>query len=161
MTDAELEVMQMSTLPPTVLRLLITRWFAELEKLSWIRILADKGDEVLLSWREKKVFTNEKTLAQVTATFEENARIMAMLLGVRLRSEDVQFTKRRYVREKNKRLLLDETISELLDENVTIHEEQGSRHTQLNEAAFLQNKSAKWIFCDLCLHIATKRICTQ
>lgn len=79
----------------------------------------------------------------MTATFEENARIMAMLLGVRLRSEDVQFTKSRYVREKNKRLLLDETISELLDENVTIHEEQGSRHTQLNEAAFIVRHVAR------------------
>ena len=142
-TDAELEVMKMSTLPPAVLRLLITRWFAELEKLSWIRILADKGDEVLLNWRAKKIFTNEKTLAQVMATFEENTKILAMLLGIRLRSEDVQFTKRRYVREKNKRLLLDETISELLDENVTIHEEQGSRHTKLNEAAFFVRHVAR------------------
>ena len=46
-TDAELDVMRMSNLPPMVLRMLMTSWFAELKKLPWIKILADKGDEIL------------------------------------------------------------------------------------------------------------------
>lgn len=143
MTDAELEVMTMSAFPPSVLRSLMTIWFAELEKLSWIKILADKGDEILLNWRAKKVFSTEKTLTQVKSTFEENEQILTMLLGIRLQSEDVKFTKRRYIREKNKHLLLDETISELLDETVAIHEKQDNRNTQLNEAAFIVRHVAR------------------
>ena len=46
-----------------------------------------------------------------------------MLLGMRFQSEDIQFNKRRYIREKNKHLLLDEAVSKLLDETVAIHEE--------------------------------------
>lgn len=143
MTDAELDVIKMSALPPMILRMLMTRWFAELEKLSWIRILADQGDETLLSWRAKKVFSTEKTLEQVRQTFIENEQILTMLVGVRLRSEDIKFTKRRYIREKNKHLLLDETVSELLDETFTIHEENYSRNTQLNEAAFIVRHVAR------------------
>ena len=114
-TDAELDVMRMSNLPPMVLRMLMTSWFAELKKLPWIKILADKGDEILWNWRDQKIFTTEKTLTQVKTTFEENTQILTMLLGMRFQSEDIQFNKRRYIREKNKHLLLDEAVSELID----------------------------------------------
>ena len=71
-------------------------------------IYANKGDETLLSWRIQKIFSTEKTLTQVKTTFAEN-----------------------------KQLLLDETVSKLLDETVAIHEENDDRRTPLNEAAFI------------------------
>ena len=53
--DAELEEAAFDGETPEVLKSLMETWFKNLGDVSWLRLLADKGDDLLRAWRDGTV----------------------------------------------------------------------------------------------------------
>ncbi|MBQ9495944.1 MAG: hypothetical protein IJR52_00040, partial [Selenomonadaceae bacterium] len=114
--DSKIKILTFDEVPTDELRIFMRRWFAELIKLPWLRLLADKGDDILITWLDGTVLEGVEDL---TEAFRANEEIFSMLLGVRFRAEDKRFSDRVEVRARNQRRILDNSISNLLGEETT------------------------------------------
>ena len=56
--DSELMPAYFAQSEPENLSALMKKWFAGLEKISWSQLLADQGDEILISWRRGTILKN-------------------------------------------------------------------------------------------------------
>ena len=99
------------------LRTRMKSWFAKLTTIPWLGIIADKGDEVILSWRERTVLTKGATKDELVEDFRSNEQILAMFIGVRFGAEDKRLARRVKIRENSKHLLVENGIRSLLGEN--------------------------------------------
>ena len=140
--DSELEILQFESVSPTELRGLMERWFAELIKLSWLELLADKGDDTLTAWRDGTVFNGCEDFPSLLERFGVHEGIFSMLLGVRFQSEDKKFSRRVEVRARNQRRLVDNAISNLFGEETTTFSESVSQNEKLEEATFIVSRAA-------------------
>lgn len=142
MEEAEIEIVAPERVPVEELRVLMRGWFAELVKLSWLRLLADKGDDTLAKWLDGTVCggtTHEELLAE----FRENEGIFSMLLGVRFSAEDKRFTQRVETRARHQRKIVDEAIGNLLGEETVSYESgANARAEKLEEATFIVRRAA-------------------
>lgn len=140
--DSEIEILQFESVPLDELKILMQNWFAALLKLSWLEILADKGDDILTAWREKNFLDDCNDFESVLETFRENEGIFSMLLGVRFQAEDKKFSQRVEVRARNQRRLVDNAISNLFDEENLNFSETTSRNEKLELATFIVRRVA-------------------
>ena len=116
-------------------------WFAELVKLQWLKTLADRGDEMLLEWREGSLFSSCKDFENLYLQFLEHEQIFSMLTMLQFKQEDKRFTERlkKLVQSSINRLIgeyekLNETVLESLSmntENITIAAEFVKRLDQV------------------------------
>ena len=137
--DSKIKILTFDEVPTDELRIFMRRWFAELIKLPWLRLLADKGDDILITWLDGTVLEGAEDL---TEAFRANEEIFSMLLGVRFRAEDKRFSDRVEVRARNQRRLLDNSISNLLGEETTTYSETTERTMRLEEASFIVRRTA-------------------
>ena len=140
--DSEIEILRFESVSAAELKIFMKHWFAELIKLSWLGLLADKGDDTLIKWREKNFLDDCEDSETLLEQFQENEGIFSMLLGVRFRSEDKKFSQRVEVREKNQRRLVDSAISNLFGEEDLKFSESISRNERLEEATFIVRRVA-------------------
>ena len=120
-SDAEIEEIPFSEMDAETLAPLMRQWFAALVRLPWLRLLADRGDDVLKTWADGSVLRGEEHDASaLLAAFEENEGIFAMLLGVRFNSQDARLSRRMATRARQKRRLMDETVAALLGERESV-----------------------------------------
>ena len=139
MEDTQIKIFTFDEMPPDKLKILMRHWFTELIKLPWLRLLADKGDDTLIPWLNETVLDGAENLIDA---FRENEEIFSMLLGVRFASEDKRFTQRVKVRSRNQRRILDNSIANLLGEEVTDYSETTERLARLEEASFIVRRAA-------------------
>ena len=139
--DSRIQIFTFNEVAPENLKIFMREWFAELIKLPWLSLLADKGDDTLIKWREKNFLDDAENL---TETFAENEGIFSMLLGVRFASEDKKFSRRVEVRERNQRRIVDDAISNLFGEEHTNYSETLSRNVKIEEATFIVHRVAKY-----------------
>ena len=132
--DSQIKICSFEEVPPPELKIFMQRWFAELIKLSWLRLLADKGDDTLITWVDGTVLEGADDL---TESFRENQAIFSMLLGVRFAAEDKRFSNRVDVRARNQKRLLDNSIANLLGEETTSYSEATERIERLEECSFI------------------------
>lgn len=132
--DSRIEILTFDEIPPDTLKNFMRRWFAELIKLPWLQLLADKGDDILITWQEGTVLDGAENLIDA---FRENEEILSMLLGVRFAAEDRRFSTRVEVRARNQRRILDNSIANLLGEESTNYSETTERVERLEEASFI------------------------
>ena len=137
--DTQIKIFSFTALEPDDLKALMQRWFSELIKLPWLRLLADKGDDTLIMWRDGTVLEGADDLIDA---FRENETILSMLLGVRFQAEDKQFSRRVEVRARNQQRILDNSIANLLNEEVTTYSETTERTERLEEASFIVRRVA-------------------
>ena len=137
--DSKIKILTFDEVPTDELRIFMRRWFAELIKLPWLRLLADKGDDILITWLDGTVLEGAEDL---TEAFRANEEIFSMLLGVRFRAEDKRFSDRVEVRARNQRRILDNSISNLLGEETTTYSETTERTMRLEEASFIVRRTA-------------------
>ncbi|MBR1760102.1 MAG: NHLP bacteriocin export ABC transporter permease/ATPase subunit [Schwartzia sp.] len=138
--DAELEIRPMDGAEPAALAPLMRMWFRRLVALPWLRLLADRGDDVLKTWADGSVLEGTETdMAALSQAFAENEAIFAMLLGVSFRSQDKRLGQRMEKRAKGQRRLVDETIAGLLGNEYFFadDEQDEAGGAKLEEAAFL------------------------
>ncbi len=140
--DAELEEPAFDGETPEVLKPLMETWFKNLGEIPWLRLLADKGDDLLRSWRDGTVLKEAETHEALMAGFKESEQIFAMFLGMRLGSEDKRLSHRMKVRAWGKRMLVENSIRSLLGEE-QLHYEGTGAETGVTEAAFVVAEAAK------------------
>lgn len=139
--DSRITVCEFNEIPPDSLKIFMRNWFAELIKLPWLGLLADKGDDTLIKWRDPNFLDDAENPFEA---FAENEGIFSMLLGVRFTSADKTFTRRAQVRERNQRRIVDDAISNLLGEESTRYTETLSRDTKIEEATFIVHRVARY-----------------
>jgi len=137
--DTQIKILTFDEVSPDALKNFMRNWFAELIKLPWLRLLADKGDDVLGTWLDGTVLESADDL---TEAFRENEEIFSMLLGVRFQAEDKSFSQRVEVRSRNQWRLLDNSIANLLGEETTQYSETTERAERLEEASFIVRRAA-------------------
>ena len=74
--DSEIDLVGIEDLPPQELRELMQNWFAKLVELSWLRLMADLGDDVLQLWRTKSLFLSDE-LEDLLEEFTDNEQILS------------------------------------------------------------------------------------
>ena len=136
--DSELAEASFTETATEELLLTMRQWFAALVSLSWLQLLADKGDEVLRKWADGSVLAgHEQDKEGLLEDFADNEGIFAMLLGVRFSAQDKRLSRQMESRAKQKKRLVDDTISKLLGQTVAPEEESGTGNTLLEEAVFI------------------------
>ena len=140
--DAELEEAAFDGETTEVLKPLMETWFKNLGEVSWLRLLADKGDDLLRAWRDGTVLKDAETQQALMAEFKESEQIFSMFLGMRLGAEDKRLSRRMKVRAWSKRMLVENSIRSLLGEE-PIRYERTEDEIGVGEAAFVVAEAAK------------------
>lgn len=136
--DSELAFVPWDGTEADRLRRWADEWFFRLAMVPWLRLLADKGDDMLRHWRDKSALSEAQTAEEIERSFRKHEEILAMLLGVRFGSQDRRRARHRRLQEKSKALLVENGIRMLLGENQLYSEpqdEEGSGAT-LRAATF-------------------------
>lgn len=114
--DSEICLIPFTEVSTENIKLQMKNWFGKLIELSWLKLLADRGDEELLTWRHKTVLDNAETLQELLTEFKNNEQIFAMFLGVHFGAEDNKLNKRVQIRTRSKKYLIENGIRSLLGE---------------------------------------------
>ena len=117
------------------------KWFGELIKISLLELLAEKGDDILIKWREKIFLDDAQNLLKI---FRENEGILSMLIGVRFGAEDKKFLKRVQRRERNQKHLVDDAISNLFGEKKINLSETLSENEKIEDITSVVIRVAKF-----------------
>ncbi|MCR5175506.1 MAG: NHLP bacteriocin export ABC transporter permease/ATPase subunit, partial [Anaerovibrio sp.] len=128
------------------LRPLMQGWFKKMMSLSWLRLLADRGDDVLLGWRRGTVLVDESNREELLESFRDNEEIFSMFLGLRFSSEDKRLSRRMEIKKWSKSRLVENGIRSLLGEEHLfdgvgdINKEESK---EIEEAIFIVQQVAK------------------
>ena len=144
--DAELEEIPFDDMTAAELRPLMRRWFGGLISVPWLRLIADRGDEMLLLWKDGEVLSGSEDDKDVLMEeFIEHEGIFAMLLGARFRSEDSRLRERLAVRSHQSARLMEESVANLLDEeeDATAEYTGGGAKKKSGEAVFIVRRVAQ------------------
>lgn len=121
---------------------LASLWFKNLINLPWLKLLADKGDDVLIPWKKGEVFKNQAAPAEIIAAFKENEEIFSTLISARFSAEDKRFKAYLDRQQKNKSKLIDAAIGKLLgEEKIVLTDSSGDG--ELDETTFIVRQIAK------------------
>ena len=121
----------------------LNNWFVGLYTVPWVRLLADKGDDMLQMWPEGKMFWDKTTRKEILAAFTAHQQIFSMLLGVRFGSEDKRLSRRVLLRKKTKARLVENGIRSLLGEESLFVGEDGEYSQNVGEAILAVKRVAK------------------
>ncbi|SDP12734.1 NHLP bacteriocin export ABC transporter permease/ATPase subunit [Selenomonas ruminantium] len=136
--DVELEEQLLAEMQADELLPLMRHWFQELIRLPWLRLMADRGDEILRTWVDGSVLGQVKQEPEkLREDFTENQSIFAMLAGVRFAAQDERLSNRIRGRMRHKHRLLAETMAHLLGEDWVSVSGSGQDSAKLEEAVFL------------------------
>ena len=101
--DSEIEFVPITNLTVEQMQPLMQQWFYNLIELSWLRLMADRGDDMLKRWLSGTSYVaSTGNIEDLEAAFRKDEQIFAMLLGVRFRSEDKKLSMRMNVRNRQK-----------------------------------------------------------
>lgn len=140
--NSEIELLKFDEIPFENQKLLMRSWFSELAKLQWLTLAADRGDDMIIKWREGSLFSNCDSFESLYLEFLDNEQIFSMLTGLQFKVEDDRFISRLELRRKNGKLLIDNSINRLIGEyevaNVTSED-------KLNKTVFIVQEVAKFL----------------
>ena len=142
LTDTELEETEAQACPTAEMRTAMQIWFRHLIDLPWLKILADKGDDVLIKWVDGSFAPTTADKTQLWQIFTANEQILAMLLGLRFRGEDGRMNRRTRIRLSNKQKIIHKAIGNLLGEEDTVYESSSVGSEKLEEATFIVRQVA-------------------
>lgn len=142
--DSELAKVSVNEIEVAELAKLMRLWFKNLIKLSWLRLLADRGDDVLRAWLDESVIGEEiKDRETLWKIFAYNESIFSMMSGAKFHSEDMAFVRRVKRRLKQKKHLVDDTISLLLGEDATPADEGIGKDDKFDQVSFVMRHALK------------------
>ena len=142
--DAECEELAFASLGAGELCLLMCRWFMRLMDMRWLRLLADKGDDMLLPWKDGSLLAGlEHDHEALMEEFRENQAILSMMVGMKFQGMDKKLADRLKVRARQKQELMDESVGLLLGEKDRVLYEEGAGSAALEEATFVVQTIAK------------------
>ena len=121
---------------------LMRAWFSELAKLQWLKIMADRGDENIIQWRNCSLFESCKSLENLYRQFLEQERLFSTFTGAQFSGADIQFIERLKMRQQNSQLLIKNSINRLVGEYEVGKSTSGDK---LNETVFIVREVAKYL----------------
>ena len=139
--DTQIKICRFEEILTEKLKFFMQKWFGEMIKISWLELLANKGDDTLIKWREKNFIDDADDLLK---NFRENEGILSMLIGARFHSEDKKFLKRVQRREKNQKHLVDDAISNLFGEEKINFNETLSENEKIEDVTSIVWRVAKF-----------------
>lgn len=143
--DSELEILSFNEISPLEQANLMRSWFKNLINLSWLRLLADKGDDILINWVNGQVLRgSEDNFENLINDFTENEQIFAMLLGMRFEAEDKRLSLRMETRNRHKKNLINAAIDNLSGEESLYGEDSGGEG-KIEEISFIVKHVAKFL----------------
>ena len=152
-TDAEVELQPFDAVPSETQAVLCASWFKNLSCLPWIRILADKGDDMLRFWVSGTIFQGlEHSPNELRDEFIAHEEILSALLDLQFAALDADFEKQIKLREDRRRELIAASIANLMDEEPIINADDVSVDKRQEETAFLVRKLSQ------ALHIPEKKL---
>ena len=137
--DTEIELVGLNEISVDLQIELMRKWFAELVKLQWLKIMADRGDEMITLWRECSLFSNCKDFENLYLQFLEHEQIFSMLTMLQFKQEDKRFTQRLKLRSRNSQILVQSSINRLIGE----YEVGNIASDKLNETVFIVRRVAE------------------
>lgn len=141
--DVEIELAEIKTFDAKLQAGLMRKWFAELIKLHWLGLMADRGDEVLINWRNDKIFADkENSQEELYNEFLMNEQIFAMMLGLQFDAEDKKLSKRLGVRRLHQQQLIENAIDNLMDNERKDYEIGSAGNEKLEKVQFIVRKIA-------------------
>ena len=142
--DAELEPCPMAEADVSALRSQMKQWFASLLELSWLRLLADRGDDVLKHWENGNVPLGEgDDRDALLERFGDNEGIFAMLLVVRFGAQDEKLSMRMEKRARQKRRIVEQSIAQMLGEETVPEDDDVQGNAKLEDTVFLVRCAAQ------------------
>lgn len=142
--DCEIELVTFDEVNSKMQAQLMKKWFAGLVRLPWLRLMADRGDDVLINWRSGKIFLNaEISSEELHEEFLMNEQILTTMIGMQFEIDDAKLSKRLATRQKHKRQLLDGAINNLMNEEQTHYGGVVAGDETLDEVAFIVRRVAK------------------
>ena len=134
--DSTFEILPLENISDKMAR----NWFHKLIKISWLKLLADKGDDTLRDWQNENLFDG----GNVREKFVSNEQIFSMLMGARFRSEDKRLSERIEIRENQKRRLVESSVANLLGEEKIFYDDaENNQPEKINETTFIVKCAAK------------------
>ena len=139
--DSTFEIFQIEEISETDLKNFAQNWFSKIIKISWLKLLADKGDDVLRGWQSKNIFDG----GNIYETFLTNEQIFSMLMGARFRAEDKRLGARIDIRENQKNRLIENSVANLLGEEKVFYESTAEKNqpNKFDEIIFIVKCAAK------------------
>lgn len=123
---------------------LMRQWFGKLIELQWLRIMADRGDEILVRWQSGEVLSGKEADEDgLRREFEENESIFAMLLGVRFTAQDENLAKRLNIRQQSKKKLVDSAMENLIGHELPGKQVSEGNLSRLDQATFIVARVAE------------------
>ncbi|WP_051533548.1 NHLP bacteriocin export ABC transporter permease/ATPase subunit [Anaerovibrio sp. RM50] len=143
--DSELAEMAFDEVEASELAKVAQHWFARLMEISWLRLKADKGDDMLQAWLHGDIFKNMDSREQVISELQDHEEVLSMFLGMRFGAEDTRLSRRIQRREKARKLLVENGIRSLLgEEHLFAGESEASSNQKITmDTAFVVQQVAK------------------
>ncbi len=141
--DTELSELSFAGESPETLKPLMKTWFRHLGEIPRLRLLADKGDDILRSWRDGSVLETAEGQDALTAEFAESEQIFAMLLGMQFGAEDKRLARRVKARAFGKKRMVENSIRDLLGEEPLHYEADEDAGDYAGDAVFVMSEAAK------------------
>ena len=138
--DSIIEKISIAQIDSDEMRRAMTNWFENLISLQWLRRLADNGDEDLKTWLDKNIFDDcGDDKEKILETFLHNEQTFSMLVGIRFRADEKQLGDRIDIRKRQKRRLVEDSISTLLGEDKIFYEDDNKNKSaqKSEDAAFI------------------------
>jgi len=128
--DAVLTEIAFDELDAHELAQMAQHWFGRLMEISWLRLMADKGDDMLQAWLKGNIFKNMANREEVITELQDHEDLLSMFLGMRFGAEDTRLSRRIKMRERARNILLENGIRSLLGEEHLFAGESESSSTQ-------------------------------
>jgi len=144
---SELEVRYFQGAAPEELRPLMERWLKQLLEVPRMQNMLAKGDDVVKSWDDGTALAGCASLSELVEEFKDNQRIMVMLAGNEFKAGDKRLASRLKHLKERKRVLLDASIGELLDDGSSFFERaEGGENSHTEATAFAVRCAQKALF---------------
>ena len=134
---SELEVIHFREGEPEKMRPLMENWLKRTLEAPSLEAMLDKGDDVLKSWQEGTALAACSSLPELVRVFKYNQGFVAMLEGNAFEAGTQMLARRLEHLEEKKRLLLDASVGELMNDGETFFETtEGGANSQTEATAF-------------------------
>ena len=98
----------------TELREGMQQWFAALLEVSWLKFLANRGDDMLVQWEQPGFLSTAETGAALWKQFSEHQDILSMLIGMRFKAETKRSEQKLFWRHKQSERLINSAVGNLI-----------------------------------------------
>ena len=111
-----------------------------LASLSWLSMLADNGDDTVLSWKNGTVFAESVNIIE---RFNDAMQIFSMLIGTRFGSEDKRVKRRVELKRHQKEFIIESGIRSLLGEEKILTDFSEQKKSYVQNVVFVARCVAK------------------